>query len=112
MYLKGLQRVLIEGRGKNNGRDLHVFDSRQHFKAVHFGHLYVEKEKVRRLLTNEPHGFHTAAAFTDDLYLRITLEKAPNRLARQRLVVNNQCLDLRLSAHCPKLNLIPDERGS
>src|SRR5215213_9397030 len=101
VYFKCLQSIMVEGRDENDCRYASTINFRQHFKAVHAGHLYIQKQQVGRLLADEVYGRRTAGAFAYDLYLGISLKKVSEGTPGQRLVVNDQSLNqlLRVRVH-------------
>jgi len=72
--LKSLQRLLVEGGYKNDRRKPLRFDTLQHSKAIEFRHLYIEKNKIGRVLLYQRQGLAPVSGFTNNFDLRIVFE--------------------------------------
>src|SRR6266508_6167948 len=89
MYLKSLERVLIEGRNKNYGLNLFRPNFGQHVETVHLGHLNIKEDQLRREVFEGLDSFSSVSAFTNNFDLRIFLEQQTKIAPGQGLVINN-----------------------
>src|SRR5437868_1592029 len=89
VYFECAQGMLVVGGGED---DRHVGpDQLQHFKAVELWHLDIQKKHVGIELCYCLHRFEAVGAFRGDFYFGMTLQKLANYLAREILVIDDDC---------------------
>ena len=92
MHVELADGVLVVGGDEHDAGDRIRSDGLQNVEAVHFLHLHVEKEHIRRCLLDGRDGIGAAALARQ---LEIRAQQNADGIARQWLVIHDQ------SAQCP-----------
>ena len=82
--------MLVIGRRENDHRQAIRRQLAQHLKAIHAGHLHIQKEQLRRVAPNLFQGLRPAAAFADNLDFRFVPQQMPDAFPGERFVVHNE----------------------
>src|SRR5262245_52243046 len=94
MHLKRFERVLVEGGDKDYCLDPFWSNLGEHVETIQLRHLNVEKQQIGWRTLNRFYRFPSVTAFTHDLDLRIAFEQDSQISPRQRLVINDESLNL------------------
>ena len=93
-HLEGLEGVLIVGGHEDDERHALAPDRFDDLEAVHVRHLDIEEDELRRVIQDRRHGFLAVTTLAHHLDVGLARQQGRQPLARERLVVHDQGLDL------------------
>src|ERR1700722_2242718 len=80
--------LFISGK-KNDGRKILARQSPEDLKAVHTGHLHIEKNYIRRELEDLLDSRRAVSAFANDFDIFVLLQPELYSASCQRLIIHN-----------------------
>ena len=90
-HLKGLDRVLVKGRGKDDARQRNLLFHQllDDAKAVQSRHLHVQKDQVGRVFLDQGNGLDAVLALSNDLHVVEVAQKVAELLTGKLFIVHD-----------------------
>ena len=94
MHVERPQSEIVVGSDKNYHRHPRGVDLGEHAKTVQFRHSHIQENQVGRQRVDRSHGFRSAGRHPHDFDVWFIFDHPAQELARQQLVIDDQCADL------------------